>query len=113
MILLVMNKMTGKIEAIIFDWVGTLYQFGGKGLFPYSETTPQITQKQPETPTGVFFQEQTVESLMNAVRFFEQHTNLFDPLSIRRNAEGFDRQIFKEKFKQHVENLYNKGLNGG
>lgn len=26
-----------KTEAIIFDWVGTLYQFGGKGLFPYSE----------------------------------------------------------------------------
>ncbi len=26
-----------KIEAIIFDWVGTLYQFGGKGLFPYSK----------------------------------------------------------------------------
>lgn len=25
------------IEAIIFDWVGTLYQFGGTGLFPYSE----------------------------------------------------------------------------
>ena len=26
------------IEAIIFDWVGTLYQFGGKGLYPYSES---------------------------------------------------------------------------
>jgi FMN phosphatase YigB (HAD superfamily) len=25
------------IKAIIFDWVGTLYEFGGKGLFPYSE----------------------------------------------------------------------------
>ena len=25
------------IKAIIFDWVGTLYQFGGNGLFPYSE----------------------------------------------------------------------------
>jgi len=25
------------IEAIIFDWIGTLYQFGGKGLFSYSE----------------------------------------------------------------------------
>lgn len=25
------------IEAIIFDWVGTLYQFGGNGLFAYSE----------------------------------------------------------------------------
>ena len=29
--------MANKIEAIIFDWIGTLYQFGGKGLFPYSE----------------------------------------------------------------------------
>ena len=26
-----------KIEAIVFDWVGTLYRFGGKGLFSYSE----------------------------------------------------------------------------
>ena len=25
------------IKAIIFDWVGTLYQFRRKGLFPYSE----------------------------------------------------------------------------
>jgi len=25
------------IEAIIFDWIGTLHQFDGKGLFPYSE----------------------------------------------------------------------------
>ncbi len=25
------------IKAIIFDWIGTLYRFGGKGLFPYSE----------------------------------------------------------------------------
>jgi len=25
------------VEAVIFDWVGTLYHFGGKGLFPFSE----------------------------------------------------------------------------
>ncbi len=78
-----------------------------RGLFPYSETTPETAQKQPESPTGVFFQEQTEESLMKAVKFFEQHTNLFDPLAIRRNAEGFDCQIFKEKFKRHVERLCN------
>ena len=29
--------MREKIEGIIFDWVGTLYQFDGKGLFTYSE----------------------------------------------------------------------------
>ena len=33
--------MAEKIEAIIFDWVGTLYQFGEKGLFPYSEKVLQ------------------------------------------------------------------------
>ena len=83
------------------------------GIYPYSESTPEMKQKKPETPTGVFFAEQTTESLMEAVRFFERNKNLFDPLSIRRNAEGFDRQIFKEKFKQYVEKLYNKGLEGG
>ena len=25
------------MEKVIFDWVGTLYQFDGKGLFPFSE----------------------------------------------------------------------------
>lgn len=33
-----------KVEAIIFDWVGTLYQFGGTGLFPYSERILQELQ---------------------------------------------------------------------
>jgi len=77
------------------------------GIYPYSESTPEMKQKKPETPTGVFFAEQTTESLMEAVRFFERNKNLFDPLSIRKHAEGFDRQIFKEKFKQYVERFCN------
>lgn len=40
---------------------------------------------------------------MEAVRFFEQRTNLFDPRLIRKHAENFDRSIFKEKFKQYIE----------
>ena len=28
-------------DAIIFDWVGTLYQFGARGLFPYTERVLQ------------------------------------------------------------------------
>lgn len=73
------------------------------GIYPYSRSTPGLMQKQPETPTGVFFIEQTTESLMDAVRFFEHNRNLFDPLSIRRHAEGFDRLIFKEKFRHYIE----------
>jgi hypothetical protein len=40
---------------------------------------------------------------MEAVKFFERNKNLFDPLSIRKHAEGFDKLIFKEKFKQYIE----------
>lgn len=57
----------------------------------------------PESPTGVFFTKQTPESLMEAVWFFEQQIGLFDPVMIRKHAEGFDRLIFKEKFKQYIE----------
>ena len=39
-----MPKIYG-IESIIFDWVGTLYQFNGKGLFPYSESVLKKLQK--------------------------------------------------------------------
>ena len=74
-----------------------------RGIYPYSESSPEMKQKQPETPTGVFFTEQTTESLMEAVRFFEHNKNIFDPLSIRKHAEGFDRSRFKEKMMQYIE----------
>ena len=69
----------------------------------YTEPMQEIIEKQPETPTGVFFTKQTTASLMEAVKFFERNKNLFDPLSIRKHAEGFDKLIFKEKFKQYIE----------
>lgn len=74
-----------------------------RGIYPYSEATPEMKQKQPETPTGVFFTEQTTESLIEAVRFFEHNKNIFNPLSMRKHAESFDRLIFKEKFNQYIE----------
>ncbi|MBI5308451.1 MAG: hypothetical protein HZB37_09025 [Planctomycetes bacterium] len=61
--------------------------------------------KPPEMSTGVFFTDQTPASLMAAIRFFEQQKNLFDPLLIRKHAEGFDRLVFKEKMKLFVEKL--------
>lgn len=76
-----------------------------RGIYPDSESRPEMKQKQPETPTGVFFTEQTTESLLEAVRFFEHNKNIFDPLSIRKHAEGFDSLIFKEKFKRYIETI--------
>jgi glycosyltransferase involved in cell wall biosynthesis len=44
--------------------------------------------------SGILFQEQTVDALCDAVRDFERRT--FDPARIRKHAEKFGRENFKE-----------------
>jgi len=51
--------------------------------------------------TGVFFDEQTVDSLAEAVRKFDPVR--FNPKFIRRHALKFDKRIFKEKIKDFIE----------
>ncbi len=55
----------------------------------------------PQRPTGVFFYEQTPEALKEAV--LKLRTIKFDPRSIRKHAERFDRKIFKEEYKNYIE----------
>ena len=59
-----------------------------------------------EQPTGVFFPEQTVGSLINAVQNFEQVHKDIDFFSCRENALRFSPEIFREKFKTHVESFF-------
>jgi len=49
----------------------------------------------PESSTGVFFAEQSAESLAGAIRFFEANENRFSPALIRRQAERFAMPRFK------------------
>ena len=51
--------------------------------------------------TGIFFEEQTVESLKNAVSKFE--TMEWNKEEIRKHALKFDEEIFKAKIKAYVE----------
>jgi len=51
--------------------------------------------------TGVFFEEQTVSSLIGALEKFDKL--LFNPQVIRQNAERFNGARFKREFKQFVE----------
>ncbi len=55
-----------------------------------------------EAPTGVFFAEQTVESLVEAIRRFEVNAHRFDPKALRAHAEAFDRPLFKERIEAWV-----------
>lgn len=54
-----------------------------------------------EGMTGVFFKEQTVESLSDAIGQFEKMK--FDSNAIRNHAKQFDVENFKEKIKNFID----------
>jgi len=66
---------------------------------------------QLENATGIFFYEQTPESLVQAVKKFEDVKGLFNWQVIRKNAESFDRAIFKDNIRNYVEQKYNEFRN--
>lgn len=61
-----------------------------------------------EEPTGVFFKSQTVESIRDAVEYFERNMEGITPEACRRNAERFAPEIFRESFARLVEDEYEK-----
>jgi glycosyltransferase involved in cell wall biosynthesis len=56
-----------------------------------------------EGKTGMFFGEQTVESVVEAIENFEQREDVFDPLEIRKHAEKFSKDRFKKEFRKFVD----------
>jgi glycosyltransferase involved in cell wall biosynthesis len=58
-----------------------------------------------ETKTGVFFPEQSVESLINAIREFDKLSVGFDTIAIRKNAEKFGAERFKKEFKDFIDGI--------
>lgn len=59
--------------------------------------------------TGVFFKEQTVESLKQAINEFDGIK--FNYVTIRRHAEKFSTQEFTRKLKAFVEEKYSMHIN--
>jgi glycosyltransferase involved in cell wall biosynthesis len=64
--------------------------------------------EQSNNATGLFFYEQTPESLARAVYHFEEVKGVFDKQQIRKNAESFDRVIFKDKIRNYIEQKYSE-----
>ena len=56
-----------------------------------------------DKPTGLFFLEQSVESIRSAVHEFESVYDRFNPLEVRAHAEKFSADAFKTHFKDLVE----------
>lgn len=59
-----------------------------------------------QNPTGVFFEEQTVNSLKEAIEEFESNSEKILSENCRRNALQFNPERFKEEFKSSVQSKW-------
>jgi glycosyltransferase involved in cell wall biosynthesis len=59
--------------------------------------------------TGVFFAEQTAESLASAILAFESAEDRFVPEDIQLHARKFDTSIFVERLRNYIELVMAKG----
>jgi glycosyltransferase involved in cell wall biosynthesis len=74
-----------------------------RGLAVESDGRTSVLEGQHQAPpTGVFFYEPSVESLMEAIERFEGHVRSFDPQAIRRHVAGFDRALFRRRISDHI-----------
>lgn len=60
-----------------------------------------------ENPTGVFFEEQTIECLQKAVHTFEERTDEISSEACRKNVIRFSPERFRREFKELVESEWN------
>jgi glycosyltransferase involved in cell wall biosynthesis len=62
-----------------------------------------VTETVADGRTGVLFNEQTVDSLCDAVKRFEADIEAFKPIAIRAHAEQYNAVRFREEFLRIVE----------
>lgn len=63
-----------------------------------------------ENPTGIFFEAQTVKSIVQAVKRFEREGYKITAENCRNNAEKFGIIGFKRSFKKYIDNCMSKGF---
>lgn len=59
-------------------------------------------------PTGVFFAEQTVPSLIDAINLFENIFDKITPENCRENALRFSVDIFKDTFSKYIDEKWSE-----
>lgn len=63
-----------------------------------------------ENKTGIFFEEQTVDSLLLAIKLFEEREHQFDVHGIRMHAEQYDCAQFKKQMSVVLDGKLGKGI---
>ena len=70
------------------------------------ETIVGLDDESRKTPTGVFFEEQSVDSLIGALSRFEENEHKFIPGKLREHALIFDKSIFRKRIKKVIEQFF-------
>jgi glycosyltransferase involved in cell wall biosynthesis len=60
-------------------------------------------------PTAVFFAEQAVDALVEAIRRFEAAADRFRPEDLRQHAEAFDRPRFVARLREYLDGCRPRG----
>ena len=103
----IMKQYMEKAKAFVF---GAEEDFGISLVEAQACGTPVITygkggalESVVESKTGLFFEEQTNKSIIETVEKFEKIQDSFDYSVIRKNAEKFNIDCFKNEFKKFVD----------
>src|SRR5258706_2556490 len=109
-----LDELYASCEALIFPGeedfgiVPLEAQASGRPAIAYQrggllETVIGLDNSPDLNPTGIFFGEQNSESLIAAVRLFEQNKDRFLPTVIRAHASQFGRARFKQEIAEYIE----------
>ena len=79
--------------AVVSEWLG---------VYSGVETVRGLDK---ENPTGLFFESQTVDSIVNVVKRFEQEGYKITANSCRKNAEKFSVENFSKAFGAFVSKV--------
>jgi glycosyltransferase involved in cell wall biosynthesis len=74
---------------------------------------PRTSNLEHRAPTGIFFYEQTVEALIQAIDLFERSADRFDPETLRAYSLLFDRSIFEKQIATFIDERFEEWKRGG
>jgi glycosyltransferase involved in cell wall biosynthesis len=108
-----LEKYFSRCQAFIFPQEE---DFGITAIEAMASGTPLIAYRGGDIPehmeegkAGIFFNYQTPEALMEAIRKFKNSD--YDPEYIRSSVLKFDKEIFKTRIKDYIREAYNEFKN--
>lgn len=69
-----------------------------------------VTESVIENSTGIFYEENTPQAIINAIKRFEKIQDSFDPNVIRQNSLRFSKERFRKEFLAFLEKVLSRNV---